>query len=81
MRKGGDNDISQELGLVGVPLLDGGRFRRMADIVLASLVRDSEERSEPAVSSKTPETRGCRPAGLQRCTSASAYVCVDVVLT
>ena len=35
--------ISQELGSVGVPPLDGGRFRRMADMFLLSFTgRDSK---------------------------------------
>lgn len=35
----GEVSVSQEFGPVCVPPLDGGRFRMMADMVLASFVR------------------------------------------
>ena len=38
--------ISQELGCVCVPPLDGGRFRRMPDIVFASLRRCDSEKTK-----------------------------------
>ena len=63
--------ISQELGSVGVPPLDGGRFRRMADMFLLWLAGwDSKEIRWSFVLSKTHRHEAAVHAGI----SASAGV-------
>ena len=49
-------DVSQELGSVGVPPLDGGRFRRVPDMALVSCIRwDSEGAGEAIALFEAPE--------------------------